>query len=141
MNRGNLIKIFSKNVVEVSILARVERVTLSLAQVVMTGVVSGMGAISVAINYVAVSAEGLCYLPAYGIGGAVMRLVVQSIGGQLEADVKVICVFKNPYLSFVLVIFMSVIMFVFAPFLASTLTNSQGVIDGASECLRIVSFS
>ena len=36
---------------------------------------------------------------------------------------------------------MSVIMFVFAPFLASTLTNSQEVIDGASECLRIVSFS
>ena len=50
-----------KNVVNLSIPAGLERVTLSLAQVVMTGVVSGMGAISVAINYVAVSAEGLCY--------------------------------------------------------------------------------
>ena len=36
---------------------------------------------------------------------------------------------------------MRVILFVIAPFLASTLTNSQEVIDGASECLRIVSFS
>ena len=44
---------------KLSIPAGLERVTLSLAQVVMTGVVSGMGAISVAINYVAVSAEGL----------------------------------------------------------------------------------
>jgi Na+-driven multidrug efflux pump len=48
-----------KNVVNLSIPAGLERVTLSLAQVVMTGVVSSMGAISVAINYVAVSAEGL----------------------------------------------------------------------------------
>jgi len=36
--------------VNLSIPAGLERVTLSLAQVVMTGVVSGMGAISVAKN-------------------------------------------------------------------------------------------
>ena len=115
-----------KNVVNLSIPAGLERVTLSLAQVVMTGVVSGMGAISVAINYVAVSAEGLCYLPAYGIGGAATTLVGQSIGANRKDMAK-----RFAYLT----------TFVFAPFLASTLTNSQGVIDGASECLRIVSFS
>ena len=129
-----------KNVVNLSIPAGLERVTLSLAQVVMTGVVSGMGAISVAINYVAVSAEGLCYLPAYGIGGAATTLVGQSIGANRK-DMAKRFAYLTTLLSFVLVIFMSVIMFVFAPFLASTLTNSQGVIDGASECLRIVSFS
>lgn len=129
-----------KNVVNLSIPAGLERVTLSLAQVVMTGVVSGMGAISVAINYVAVSAEGLCYLPAYGIGGAATTLVGQSIGANRK-DMAKRFAYLTTLLSFALVIFMSVIMFVFAPFLATTLTNSQEVIDGASECLRIVSFS
>ena len=133
-------KAILKNVVNLSIPAGLERVTLSLAQVVMTGVVSGMGAISVAINYVAVSAEGLCYLPAYGIGGAATTLVGQSIGANRK-DMAKRFAYLTTLLSFVLVIFMSVIMFVFAPFLASTLTNSQEVIDGASECLRIVSFS
>ena len=99
-----------------------------------------MGAISVAINYVAVSAEGLCYLPAYGIGGAATTLVGQSIGANRK-DMAKRFAYLTTLLSFALVIFMSVIMFVFAPFLASTLTNSQEVIDGASECLRIVSFS
>ena len=129
-----------KNVVNLSIPAGLERVTLSLAQVVMTGVVSSMGAVSVAINYVAVSAEGLCYLPAYGIGGAATTLVGQSIGAKRK-DMAKRFAYLTTLLSFVLVIFMSVILFVFAPFLASTLTNSQEVIDGASECLRIVSFS
>ena len=129
-----------KNVVNLSIPAGLERVTLSLAQVVMTGVVSSMGAVSVAINYVAVSAEGLCYLPAYGIGGAATTLVGQSIGAKRK-DMAKRFAYLTTLLSFVLVIFMSVILFAFAPFLASTLTNSQEVIDGASECLRIVSFS
>ena len=106
----------------------------------MTGVVSSMGAVSVAINYVAVSAEGLCYLPAYGIGGAATTLVGQSIGAKRK-DMAKRFAYLTTLLSFVLVIFMSVILFAFAPFLASTLTNSQEVIDGASECLRIVSFS
>lgn len=129
-----------KNVVNLSIPAGLERVTLSLAQVVMTGVVSSMGAVSVAINYVAVSAEGLCYLPAYGIGGAATTLVGQSIGAKRK-DMAKRFAYLTTLLSFVLVIVMSVILFAFAPFLASTLTNSQEVIDGASECLRIVSFS
>ena len=86
----------------------------------MTGVVSSMGAVSVAINYVAVSAEGLCYLPAYGIGGAATTLVGQSIGANRK-DMAKRFAYLTTLLSFVLVIFMSVIMFAFAPFLASTL--------------------
>ena len=51
--------------------------------------------ISVAINYVAVSAEGLCYLPAYGIGGAATTLVGQSIGANRKVYGQTICVFNN----------------------------------------------
>ena len=129
-----------ENVVHISVPAGLERITLSLAQVVMTGIVSSMGAMSVAINYVAVSAEGLCYLPAYGIAGAATTLVGQSIGASRK-DMAKRFAYLTTLLAFILVLFMSGILFSFAPFLASTLTNSHKVIQGAAKCLRIVSFS
>lgn len=57
-----------------------ERITLSLAQIVLTSVVTAMGAVSVAANYVAVQAESICYLPAFGVAAAATALVGQSIG-------------------------------------------------------------
>lgn len=117
-----------------------ERITLSLAQIVMTSIVSSMGAISVAVNYVAVSAEGICYLPAYGIAGAATTLVGQSIGAKRKDMAKR---FANltTLLGFILVLFMSLFMYGYAPLLVSMLTQNKEVIAQASICLRIVSFS
>lgn len=53
---------------------------LSLAQIVMTSVVAGMGTVAVASNYVAVQTESICYLPAFGVASAATALVGQSIG-------------------------------------------------------------
>ena len=117
-----------------------ERITLSFAQIVMTSIVSSMGAISVAVNYVAVSAEGICYLPAYGIAGAATTLVGQSIGAKRKDMAKR---FANltTLLGFVLVLFMAILMYAYAPLLVSMLTQNEKVISQASTCLRIVSFS
>ena len=120
--------------------AALERITLSLAQVVMTGIVSGMGAISVAVNYVTVSAEGICYLPAYGIAGAATTLVGQSIGAKRK-DMAKRFAYLTTLLGFILVLVLSILMYVFAPVLISTLTNDIQVIQKGSTCLRIVSFS
>lgn len=128
------------NMIHISTPAALERITLSLAQVVMTGIVSSMSSMSVAINYVAVSAEGLCYLPAYGIGNAATTLVGQSIGANRK-DMAKRFAYLTTLLGFLLVLCMSVILYVFSPFLASTLTTSQQVVQGASTCLKIVSFS
>lgn len=129
-----------KNMINISTPAALERITLSLAQVVMTGIVSSMGAMSVAANYVAVSAEGLCYLPAYGIGNAATTLVGQSIGANRK-DMAKRFAYLTTLLSVILVVFMSCILYAFSPFLASTLTTSKKVVELASVCLRIVSFS
>lgn len=55
---------------------------LSLAQIVMTSVVAGMGTVAVASNYVAVQTESICYLPAFGVASAATALVGQSIGAR-----------------------------------------------------------
>ena len=60
--------------------AALERLALCLAQIVMTAVVTGMGPVAVAANYVAVQTESICYLPAYGIATAATALVGSALG-------------------------------------------------------------
>lgn len=50
------------------------------AQVVSTKIVAPLGTTAVAANSLAVTAEGLCYMPGYGLAAAATTLVGQSIG-------------------------------------------------------------
>lgn len=68
------------NMLRLSTPTALERMALSLAQIVMTSVVAGMGTVAVASNYVAVQTESICYLPAFGVASAATALVGQSIG-------------------------------------------------------------
>lgn len=129
-----------KNAFQLGLPAALERITLSLAQIVMTSVVTKMGAVSVAVNYVAVQAESICYLPAYGIASASTALVGQSIGARRK-DMAKRFAYLTTVLGFLLVLVMATIMYMFAPILITTLTNDIEVIQEASLCLRIVAFS
>ena len=79
-------------------------------------------------------------MPAYGIAGAATTLVGQSIGAKRKDMAKR---FANltTLLGFVLVLFMAILMYAYAPLLVSMLTQNEKVISQASTCLRIVSFS
>lgn len=57
-----------------------EHIVLCGAQIATTRIVAPLGTVSVAANSLAVTAEGLCYMPAYGMSGAATTLVGQSIG-------------------------------------------------------------
>ena len=70
------------NMLRLSTPTALERMALSLAQIVMTSVVAGMGTVAVASNYVAVQTESICYLPAFGVASAATALVGQSIGAR-----------------------------------------------------------
>lgn len=50
------------------------------AMVAATRIIAPLGTVSIAANSFAVTAEGLCYMPGYGIGAAATTLVGQSIG-------------------------------------------------------------
>lgn len=50
------------------------------AQVISTKIVAPLGTIAVAANSLAVTAEGFCYMPGYGLSAAATTLVGQSIG-------------------------------------------------------------
>ena len=44
-----------------------ERATVSVAQIIITAVITGIGTTAVAANHLAVTAESISYLPAYGL--------------------------------------------------------------------------
>ena len=58
----------------------VQEVAMCGAQVVSTRIIAPLGAIAVAANAFAVTAESICYMPGYGIASAATTLVGRSIG-------------------------------------------------------------
>ncbi len=120
--------------------AALERLALCLAQIVMTAVVTGMGPVAVAANYVAVQTESICYLPAYGIATAATALVGQSIGAGRQ-DMAKRFAYGTTALGFGLVTVMGGLLFWLAPVLSGLLTPEAEVIDLSARALRIVAFS
>lgn len=66
--------------VKIGIPVGLQQAIQSGAQVVSTTIVSPLGTVSIAANSLAVTAEGLCYMPGYGIGTAAQTLIGQSLG-------------------------------------------------------------
>ncbi len=129
-----------KRMVDIGLPTALERITISLAQVLMTAVVASMGAISVAANYVAVQTEGICYLPAYGISSAATAMVGQSIGAGRKDLAKKFSAIAIIF-AVLIVLLLAVFMFIYAPFLSSLLTHEDEVIKLSAAVLRIVAFA
>lgn len=56
-----------------------ERVMISTGNIIMTGIVAGLGKLSTAANQFACAAESVCVLPAYGFSLAGMTLIAQFL--------------------------------------------------------------
>ena len=72
-----------------------QEVFLCAAMVVSTRIIAPLGAVSVAANSFAVTAEGFCYMPGFGLGAAAATLVGRSIGagrGELAKAQGNICI-------------------------------------------------
>ncbi|MEG1578536.1 MAG: MATE family efflux transporter, partial [Oscillospiraceae bacterium] len=77
-----------KEAVRLGLPSAIERATVNLGQIAMTRVVASIGTIALAANTIATTAEGLCYLPAYGISYAATALVGQSVGAKNKEDAE-----------------------------------------------------
>ena len=70
---------FSKSL-KIGLPVGVQEIAMCSAQVVATMIIAPLGAVSIAANSFAVTAESLCYMPGYGIGSAATTLVGRNIG-------------------------------------------------------------
>ncbi len=116
-----------------------ERAMVNIGQVAMTGVVASIDAgVALAANNIATTAEGLCYLPAYGIASAATAMVGQSVGAQDRENARGYGALSAK-LGFAICIGTAVCLFLFAHPLASLFNTDQAVVDEAARMLRIVS--
>ena len=69
-----------KEALRIGLPVAVQEIAMNSAMVVSTMIIAPLGAVSIAANSFAVTAESLCYMPGYGIGSAATTLVGRSIG-------------------------------------------------------------
>ena len=117
-----------------------ERATMSIAQIVITSIITGIGTVAVAANHLAVTAESISYLPASGVAVAGTTLVGQAIGGGRK-DLARRFARTVSWMGVVIMTFGGAILFFFAPQLIRIFSTDPEVIDLGSRVLRIVAFA
>ena len=117
-----------------------ERATVSLAQIVITGLITGVGTVAVAANHLAVTAESISYLPASGVAVAGTTLVGQSIGAGRK-DLAQRFARMISWMGVVFMTFGGAILFFFSSQLIQIFSADPEVIELGSRVLRIVAFA
>lgn len=117
-----------------------ENIVMFGAMITITRVIAPLGVVAVAANSFAITAESLCYMPAYGIEEAATALVGQSIGagrGKLAVSFGRISVAFGMGIMAVT----GILMFIFAPFMIGILTPDAEVRELGVRILRIEAFA
>ncbi|MFA7128716.1 MAG: MATE family efflux transporter, partial [Sphaerochaeta sp.] len=117
-----------------------ERSTLSFGQIFFTKMVSTLGTTALAAHYLANTAESITYLPPSGFSTAATTLVAQSLGHEDKALAKRYAD-SCTILGTLLMSFMGVILYVFAPQLMGFFTQDAQVILIGTKVLRIEAFA
>lgn len=128
------------NAIRISTPVALENMVMSGALVVTTRIVAPLGAASIAANSFSVTAEGLCYMPGYGIGAAATTLVGQSIGARRKWLSRRLA-WLTTGLGVGIMTGMACLMFVFAPQMIGLLTPDPTIRALGTTVLRIEAFA
>ena len=101
--------------------------------------VASLGTVALAANQIAVTAEGLCYLPAFGISYAGIALVGREVGAR-DREMAGAYGTLAAKLGFFVAVGAASALFLSAPLLASLFNSDPRVVEQAAHMLRIVAF-
>lgn len=118
----------------------VQEIAMCAANVAATMIIAPLGAVAIAANAFAVTAESLCYMPGYGISDAATTLTGQSIGAGRK---KLAWSFGKMTVTFGMILMgvMGALMYVFAPVLMKLLSTDAAVCALGVKVLRIEAFA
>ncbi len=114
----------------------VQEMAMNAAMVVATIIIAPLGAVAIAANSFAVTAESLCYMPGYGIGSAATTLVGRSFGAGEERLAKRygnICIAMGAAIMGAA----GILMMFICPLLFTMLTPDAAVRELAARVLRL----
>jgi putative MATE family efflux protein len=77
-----------KKAYKIGLPVAVQEIAMCGAMVATTMIVAPLGAVAIAANSFAITAESLCYMPGYGIGSAATTLVGRNVGARNFALAK-----------------------------------------------------
>lgn len=117
-----------------------EKVILSSAQIVSTAIVAPLGTVAIAANSFAITAESLCYMPAYGIQSAAAMVVGQSVGaGRRQMAHRLGWV--TVLLGIAVMVLTGGLLYLLAPQMMAILTPDPEIIALGTRVLRIEAFA
>ena len=117
-----------------------ERFISTMAQIVMTIIVAPLGIYAIAANAFAITAEGICYMPGYGIGDAATTVIGQSIGADKKALARKFA-HTTLWLGIGIMTLMGLVMYLAAPIMMELMTPVKEIIDLGTTALRIEAFA
>jgi len=117
-----------------------ERVSMCAAQILITGMISGIGTVAVAANHLAVTAESLSYSPVYGVASAATALVGQATGAR-KKNLAMRFAKITTYIGIAMMTVGGALLFIFARPLIALFTTDSEVIELGTTVLRIVAFA
>lgn len=126
-----------RQAVHLGLPSALERATINLGQIAMTAVVASLSTVSLAANQIATTAEGLCYLPAYGISYAGIALVGRAVGAKDREDARAYGTL-SAWAGGLLCAGTGVLLFLLSGPLAGLFNSDPAVVEEAAQMLRIV---
>ncbi len=118
----------------------IERSTICLAQITMTLLIATMGTVAIAANHLAVIAEAISYLPAFGVATAGTALIGQAMGAGRK-DLALKCGRVVYALGVIIMSLGGLFLYFLAEPLIRFFTADEQVILLGSEMLRIVAIA
>lgn len=117
-----------------------ENIVMRGAYVAGTVIVAPLGAVAVAANNFAVTAESFCYMPGYGIADAATSLVGQSIGAG-RRDMARRFGWLTTGGAMILQTLTGILLFIFAPEVMGLISSDPEVVSLGATVLRIEAFA
>lgn len=136
LGRFRFSRTVSLKAVKVAAPLTLEHAVICGAQIMITVIVAPLGAVAIAANAFAVTAEALCYMPGYGIGDAATTLVGQSYGAG-RRDLARQFGYITTLSGMVIMSVMGILLWQFAPSVMSLMSPVRGISDLGAEVLRI----
>ena len=128
------------NALKISAPMGLQYLLMNGAQLVSTMIVAPLGNIAIAAHSFAITAESLCYMPGYGISEAATTLVGQSVGAD-RRDLHRSFAWMTVFLGMIVMAFMGVVMYIFAPEMIGLLSPVTAIQDMGTSVLRIEAFA
>ena len=126
--------------IRISIPVAIERLVQNGAQVVSTRIVSPLGSVALAANSFAVTAESVCYMPAYGVQDASATIVGQCVGAERPGMARRLA-WLTSILGMVLMVATGALMFLVAPEMIGMISPDEEIRALGATVLRIEAFA